>query len=216
MKRKMYEVDYLEGDRIRYSRQFDTLEDAESDIEMMKRMFSPNGDERCSTPKEVEVDSQIGLIAAMDLNGAIGRDLELLFKIQEDIDHFRKTTMNFGKIVMGTKTWKSIGGSPLRGRVNVIMSQKEEVGSRNGSHWIRSFEEIKPPYAIIGGGQIYKKALDEGIPDRLFITKIHAEGYNPNIYLDIPEDKYELIYIGKEQRAKDSGIVYQFLEYRKK
>jgi dihydrofolate reductase len=57
---------------------------------------------------------KISIIVAMDANGVIGRDNELPWHLPADLQHFKKTTM--GKpILMGRKTWESIG-RPLPGR----------------------------------------------------------------------------------------------------
>ena len=56
----------------------------------------------------------IALIASVARNGAIGRGSELVCRISEDLKFFRRTTLGH-PIIMGRKTWDSIG-RPLPGR----------------------------------------------------------------------------------------------------
>ena len=56
----------------------------------------------------------IELIAACARNGVIGADNRLLWRIPEDFAFFKETTMG-SPVVMGRKTWESIG-RPLPGR----------------------------------------------------------------------------------------------------
>ena len=64
---------------------------------------------------------QIALIAALAENRVIGRDNQLPWRISADLKHFKALTM--GKpIVMGRKTWESIG-RPLPGRKNIVVTR---------------------------------------------------------------------------------------------
>ena len=61
------------------------------------------------------------IIVAMSENGLIGRDGDLPWRLSEDLRRFKEITM--GKpIIMGRKTWESIG-RPLSGRPHVVISR---------------------------------------------------------------------------------------------
>ena len=67
---------------------------------------------------------KISIIVAMDSNGVIGKDNELPWHLPADLQHFKKTTM--GKpILMGRKTWESIG-RPLPGRTNIVITRDSD------------------------------------------------------------------------------------------
>lgn len=63
------------------------------------------------------------LIACVDKNWGIGNKNNLLFKIKEDMKVFKEVTTNYGVVVMGRKTFESIGRL-LPGRLNIILSRK--------------------------------------------------------------------------------------------
>ena len=70
------------------------------------------------------MNKPITLIAAMGKNRAIGLDGRMPWHIPAELQHFKRETM--GKaIVMGRKTWQSIG-RPLPGRQNIVISRNPD------------------------------------------------------------------------------------------
>ena len=63
----------------------------------------------------------IAAIAAIDKNWGIGYDGELLERIPEDMKYFRELTID-NYVLMGRKTWESIGEEPLPLRQNIVVS----------------------------------------------------------------------------------------------
>ena len=96
------------------------------------------------------------IILAADSDWAIGRDGGLLAHIPEDMKFFRETTAN-STVVMGRKTWESIGAKPLPGRVNCVISRS--VKQLDGAQVFGSVEEFlgfaekaEGKVFVIGGG----------------------------------------------------------------
>ena len=67
---------------------------------------------------------KIALIVAAARNGVIGGGNKMLWRVPEDFAHFKRTTMGH-PIVMGRKTWESIG-RPLPGRRNVVVTRNAD------------------------------------------------------------------------------------------
>lgn len=65
----------------------------------------------------------VNIIAAVSLNGAIGRDNALLWHLSGDMKFFRQTTTGHC-VIMGRKTFESIG-RPLPRRTNIVISRGE-------------------------------------------------------------------------------------------
>src|SRR5690606_18290091 len=63
----------------------------------------------------------ISLIWAMDNNRVIGRNNQLPWHLPEELKIFKRTTMGH-PIVMGRKTWDSIGRA-LPGRENIVITR---------------------------------------------------------------------------------------------
>jgi dihydrofolate reductase len=117
----------------------------------------------------------ITLIAAMGNNRAIGLDGRMPWHLPAELHHFKKATM--GKaIVMGRKTWQSIG-RPLPGRQNIVISRNHGFIAE-GADVCESLEaaiEISKAAEImvIGGGQLYAAALP--LAQRMILTLIDIE-----------------------------------------
>ena len=60
----------------------------------------------------------LSLIACISRDGGLGMGNHLLWRIPEDMQFFKQTTMG-GVVVMGRRTFESIG-NPLPGRQNVV------------------------------------------------------------------------------------------------
>jgi dihydrofolate reductase len=119
---------------------------------------------------------RVTLILARARNGVIGAAGGLPWRLPEDLAFFKRTTMGH-PIVMGRKTWESIG-RPLPGRRSVVVTRKaafaapgaEVVGSLDAAiERCRDTDEI----FVIGGAQLYADALPRA--DRLLLTEIDAD-----------------------------------------
>ncbi len=113
-------------------------------------------------------------IAAVALNGVIGRGLDIPWHISEDFKHFKKTTSG-GIIVMGRKTWQSLGERPLPNRENVVITSKPE--SVKNAKGFSSLKEVFDFYAndertiwICGGANLYSQALE--FCDELILSRV--------------------------------------------
>ena len=62
------------------------------------------------------------LVAAVAENGVIGRDGGMPWHLPGDLKHFRRTTL--GKpVIMGRRSFDSIGRKPLPGRTNIVLTR---------------------------------------------------------------------------------------------
>ena len=118
----------------------------------------------------------ISLIVAVSENGVIGRDGELPWRLSDDLKRFKAVTL--GKpVVMGRKTWESIG-RPLPGRQNIVVSRRPGL-ELDGADVVDSAAAAIDAAAgvdeimIIGGSEIYAMFLPHA--ERIYLTRVHAE-----------------------------------------
>lgn len=115
------------------------------------------------------------MIACVDMNGGLGDSKgNLLFKIPEDLKHFKKETEG-NIVVMGRKTFESLR-KPLKNRDNYILTTNKTLPGE-GVTLLHSKEEAlslvdQGNVFIIGGGQVYKEFM--GHADMLIITYVNA------------------------------------------
>jgi len=72
---------------------------------------------------------KISIIAAIGENRELGKAGDLIWKIPDDMRNFKELTMGHA-IVMGRKTWDSIG-RPLPGRKNIIISRNQSENDKD-------------------------------------------------------------------------------------
>lgn len=120
---------------------------------------------------------RVCLIVAVAENGVIGRDGALPWRIPEDLQHFKRTTL--GKpIIMGRKTWESIG-KPLPGRTNIVVTRQKDFrapGATVVADLAAAYEAAELSGAeeamVIGGAEIYAAALDDAAC--IHLTEVHT------------------------------------------
>jgi dihydrofolate reductase len=115
--------------------------------------------------------AKIKAIAAVSLNGVIGKKGDLPWRIPGELKWFKKITMGH-IIVMGRKTWDSLPGL-LPGRENWILSRSNH--SIENAKVFTSFDEVENTAGdrtvfIIGGGEIYSAFLPKC--EEIYLTEV--------------------------------------------
>jgi dihydrofolate reductase len=134
----------------------------------------------------------ISLIVAMDTNGGIGKDNQLLWHMPSDLRFFKEKTM--GKtVVMGRKTAESIGRA-LPGRKNVVLTRTG--WHQEGFNVQTSVQEILDYYkdeevVIIGGAEIYKQFLP--YVDTLIITHVWEDFEADTFFPEFEWQEWKLV-----------------------
>jgi len=149
----------------------------------------------------------MNLVAATDINWAIGNKGNLLVSIPNDQKMFRELTT--GKvIVLGRKTLATFPqGLPLMNRTNIILTRNPDFKVKGAlvAHSVDELMEMLKDYKsedvyVVGGESIYKQLLP--YCDTAHITKIDypytADSYFPNLDKDpewtITADSDEMTY----------------------
>ena len=118
----------------------------------------------------------ITLIAARARNGVIGRNNQMPWKIPGEQAYFKRMTMGH-PIVMGRKTWESIG-RPLPGRRNIVVTRNRAYAA-TGADVVGSLDDALSLVGgtgevfVIGGAQLYAEAMPRA--SRLLMTEIDAD-----------------------------------------
>jgi len=156
-------------------------------------------------------EKTITLIAAMAHNGAIGFDGELPWHLPAELRHFKETTM--GKpIVMGRKTWETIGRA-LPGRQNIVVTRNRAFRAEGGTV-VRSFDEamdnaVGEEVMIIGGGQLYRQALP--LADRMILTLVDCEPEADTWFPDWNKEEWQEISRRSQPADENNDLAYEVL-----
>ena len=166
----------------------------------------------------------ISIVVAYDENRGIGYNNDLPWSpISEDWKHFKATTQN-KTVIMGKNTWESLPFKPLSNRTNMVISRQHPdkfvVSLDKNDKPVHVFLASSLETAIeqtpnnkeifiIGGGYLYKYALEMNLVDRIIASEIfgtyQADTFFPEINLD--QWDYELI---------DVFDKFQIIQYQKK
>ena len=117
------------------------------------------------------------IIVAYDTNRAIGRggDLPWGRSLPADLAHFKRLTRG-GDIVMGRKTFESIGSRPLPDRENIVISSRPTgvKGVLTAVNLESALALARYKTFIIGGAQVYSDALNAPEIDTIYATEVDA------------------------------------------
>ena len=124
----------------------------------------------------------LSIIVALAENGVIGRDGDLPWHLSADLQRFKRVTMGHA-IVMGRKTWESIG-RPLPGRTSIVISRQAEYDPGHEKVLVatnldealaqaRNLPNPRDEAFVIGGARIYEMCLPRA--QRLLVTRVHAD-----------------------------------------
>ena len=157
----------------------------------------------------------LALIAAVARNGAIGNDNQLLCRISEDLKFFKRTTLGH-PIIMGRKTWDSIG-RPLPGRRNIVITRNPQWhadGAERASSLTSALDLARneSKVFVIGGGEIYAQALP--LADELVLTEIDAD-FDADTFFPA-WDRAQFSAEASEPETSENGHRYRWVIYRRK
>ena len=149
-------------------------------------------------------------IVAYAENRVIGKDNDLIWHLPDDLKHFKRHTA--GKtIIMGRKTWDSLGGRPLPNRRHIVITRSTDFTAQ-GAEVVNSLEDAvelaqnEEEVFIVGGAQIYTLSLP--IIDILEITEVHAEFEGDAFFPIFNEADFELT--SQEHHPADEKHQYSF------
>lgn len=135
---------------------------------------------------------EIIIVAAVGQKQEIGRKNQLIWRIKEDLQHFKKTTTGHS-ILMGRKTYESIG-TALKGRTNLVLSSQADYQAP-GCFCFRSKKEAvlwaqaqnTQKLFIIGGRKVYESFLKEA--SYLYLSFIEASCHDADTFFPKIDEK---------------------------
>lgn len=156
----------------------------------------------------------VSIIVAIAQNGTIGDKNSLLWHIKEDMRFFRTTTSGHA-VIMGRKTFESLGSKPLPKRKNIVITRADR--DFEGAFTAHSLEEAiamsegDEEIFIIGGAQIYAEALS--VADRMYITRVERDYEGDTSFPDIDYSKWRLVSEERHERGEEFDAPFAFLCY---
>jgi dihydrofolate reductase len=137
----------------------------------------------------------VALIVAMDRQRVIGHAGRLPWHLPADLQRFKALTMGH-HIIMGRKTWESIG-RPLPGRISVVITRNADfaapgalVATSLDDALALAAEDAQP--FVIGGAQIFRQALP--LTRRIYRTEVLADHAGDVWFPELPSGEWRQIH----------------------
>lgn len=169
----------------------------------------------------------ISMIACMTKNRVIGVENTLPWKQRNDMQRFKSVTWGH-EVLMGRKTFESMGSKPLPGRTTVVVSRDaqfhrdfyQNVAVSDNDTTISDVEDFlqhadfyNNDVMIIGGAQIYKDTIQ--FAQRLYLTVLDVELEGDAFFPEFG-DEWKLVAEEKYTADEKNQYGYNFLTYVRK
>ncbi len=164
----------------------------------------------------------LSLIVAVAENNVIGRQGDLPWRLSADLRRFRRLTTGHA-ILMGRKTWESIG-RPLPGRTSVVITQQTDY--QPGFEEVLVATDLDEALAlaqgadasdeqafVIGGAAIYELSLPRA--DRLLLTRVHAEVEGDVFFPEVDWSQWRLVAEEKHDQDDKNDFSFSFQNFER-
>ncbi|WP_336294303.1 dihydrofolate reductase [Bartonella sp. CB169] len=163
------------------------------------------------------------LIAAVAENGVIGREGAMPWRLSTDLRRFKTLTF-CNPIIMGRKTWDSLG-RPLPGRTNIVITRNRAFTAEGAivSHSLSQACSIAKKAAsqngaeaifIIGGGEIFQQGFS--IADKVFLTEVLASIEGDSFFPVFDKEKWTIVQTQYIPEGDKDSHATRFVVYERK
>lgn len=162
----------------------------------------------------------ISLIVAATENNVIGKNNQLLWHLPNDLKFFKNTTWAM-PVVMGRKTFESIGNKPLKGRLNIIITKQKNwnadgvviVNSIDDAIFVANSHNYKEIF-IAGGGEIYNLTFKKA--HKIYLTRVHTNMDGDTFFPEINEQNWQKIKSDLNNSDEKHAFSFSFELWEKK
>jgi len=160
---------------------------------------------------------EFSIIVATTMAGGIGQDGALPWPTNRtDMTYFRNTTTQrydpdkINAVIMGRRTWESLGGKPLHRRLNICITSRPIMGvvcfsSLDDALLHVYYHPQVEQVFVIGGGQLYREALRHPDCHELLVNRITEDHECDTFFPEIDPAEYELT----DAISLDPGVFHE-------
>lgn len=161
----------------------------------------------------------LSIVVAKAKNNIIGKENKLVWKLPEDLKHFRKLTEGH-TIIMGRKTFESLGGI-LPNRKHIIFSQNPDFKVENENvqvvHSLLQIQDLiegKEEAFVIGGAMIYNFLMP--YVRKMYVTEIEKDFDGDAFFPVIDTNIWKETSREKGLKDENNNLDYYFITYERK
>lgn len=161
------------------------------------------------------------MIFAVDESWNIGYDGDMLFKISEDLQRFRRLTET-NIIIMGRKTFESLPDQKaLTNRINIVITRDANYSAEDIlvvtsiDELFQLLKEINPDNEminfVIGGGNIAHQLLQ--YCNYAYITKVLRSFDSTDTLIPNLDEDQDWVVISESQYYMQDDLMYNYVDY---
>ena len=159
------------------------------------------------------------VVAAIARNGTIGNGHELVWRIPEDMAHFKRITLGH-PVLMGRRTWDGLPPRfrPLPGRRNLVLT-RQPGWQAPGAEAVHTLEEAvarcrgSERLCVIGGAQLWALALPQ--VEELVLTEIDHDYAGDTVFPAWDRSAFVEASRERVQAAAPNDFALDFVTYRR-
>ncbi|WP_323134388.1 dihydrofolate reductase [Tellurirhabdus rosea] len=161
----------------------------------------------------------ISLIAAISENKVIGKDNDLVWSLPDDFRYFKQTTSGH-PILMGRKTWESLG-RPLPNRLHIIITRQPDFEAPAECIIVDSLEKALDEARktgdgeafVIGGAEIYRQALP--LADRLYLTEVKGTFEGDTFFPEVNQSEWQEVSRRPHEADARHAVPFDFVVWER-
>jgi dihydrofolate reductase len=169
------------------------------------------------------MSKKISLVVAVAENGVIGKDNQLVWHLRDDMKFFKELTTGH-VILTGRKNYESIPEKfrPLPNRVNCIMTRNAAYDAPGAQvfpdfqSWMTACQDDERELFIIGGGEIYRQALEQDLVDEMYITHVHAQPEGDTFFPNFDTERWAKEIIMRQQKDERNEFDFVVVKFVRK
>lgn len=160
---------------------------------------------------------KISIVVAIADNLVIGKGGTLPWHLPDDLKFFKQYTHK-KPLLMGRKTFDSIGKKPLPHRLHLIVSRQQESNTEQVL-WFTSIEAAIKAAAkheevcIVGGAEIYRQAIPYAT--HLVLTRVHAHPEGDTFFPKWDEKEWQLVSSTRHSADECHPFSFTFETYQR-
>lgn len=162
------------------------------------------------------------IIACINQKRVLGNDGKLLYHIGNDLANFKRMTVG-NVVIMGRKTYESLpNGEPLKGRVNIIITNDKEYGvdaNFENVYIVHSVEDAielcdaffsDKEVFVIGGESIYRQFMEKDLVNEMRLTIVNDDTEGDAVFPEYNEEDWYVYYKSMAQVSSWEGVDKSF------
>ncbi len=158
----------------------------------------------------------VSIIVARSNKGVIGYKGKLPWHFPEDLKFFKQTTLG-RPVLMGRKTWESIG-RPLPGRRNIVLTSKPGYKAE-GAEVLPSFLDALKLFdagstlMVIGGASVYEQCLPYA--DTAWVTEIDGDFEGDTFFEELNPDEWKRVWVEEHPAGENRPWRFRFQRFER-